>query len=65
MKRSEMLYIIVKIMHDADYHAPRGKIANDILTNLEEAGMKPPVSKNCPVLLTTTHTWEPENEKDS
>jgi hypothetical protein len=68
MKRSEMLQILNDAVIEAGISQ---KIYNSkeslehVLQKLEEAGMKPPVTKNCPVLLTTQHTWEPENEQNS
>ena len=64
MKRSEML----EILNDAIIESGISeKLYNHVdsldfvLKKLEEAGMKPPVKKRCPVLLTDTHVWEPEN----
>lgn len=61
MKRSEMLELIKKSVnrqatcaYGADY------LAEEILAQLEDAGMKPPLTKRCPVLLTDKHVWEKE-----
>jgi hypothetical protein len=66
MKRTEML----EILNDAIIESGISeKIYNSkeslefVLTKLEQAGMKPPVKKRCPVLLTDTHVWENENAK--
>lgn len=69
MKRSEMISLIEDILlqdHDGycehASHISYWGIATDILDALQEHGMKPPVKKRCPVLLTEKHTWEPEND---
>ncbi len=36
-------------------------LAEQLLEIVEEAGMKPPIKKRCPVLLTDTHVWENEH----
>jgi len=64
MKRSEMQYLLAGLlstMYETDKH-PEEQLdnANNILNVLEEYGMKPPVTKRCPVLLITEHTWESE-----
>jgi hypothetical protein len=38
------------------------EMAKEILALIEENGMKPPLSKSCPVLLTNKHVWEPETK---
>ena len=39
--------------------------AKIILSKIEEAGLKPPLTKRCPVLLTNIHTWQKEEENGS
>lgn len=65
MKRSEMEYLLAGLlstMYETDQH-PEKQLPNakNILSVLEEQGMKPPLKKRCPVLLTDTHVWEKEN----
>jgi hypothetical protein len=66
MKRSEMLQILNDAVIESGISR---KLYNSkealefVLTKLEEAGMKPPVERKCPVLLRTEHTWENENVK--
>ena len=61
MKRSEVLNELYRLLHCG----PDYPTEDEILTKLEELGMKPPVAKHCPVLLTTSHTWEPEDERNA
>lgn len=62
MKRSQVLDLIidymgvVNICYDGDKH----KAANDLLDQLEDWGMKPPIKKYCPILLVDTFVWEKE-----
>jgi len=60
MKRSEMLEIINDIIFYNNAGFGSDKLANEILSELELKGMKPPVKKRCPVLLTDAYVWEPE-----
>ena len=66
MKRSEMQRILsglLSTMYETNMH-PEGQMrrADKILSVLEDLGMKPPVQKRCPVLLTQINTWEPEDD---
>jgi len=66
MKRSEMFKKIEEVLaYQLDgicnNELSLNAIANEILC-VVEGSMKPPVQKRCPVLLTTVHTWEPEND---
>ena len=40
----------------------KDEFMDSVLQLVEELGMKPPLTKRCPVLLTDKHVWEPENE---
>jgi hypothetical protein len=57
MKRSEMLLKLMEMMVEAPEDIEVA--ANDILTRLERAGMKPP--KDGPYSF-STHDWTPEDE---
>ena len=66
MKRRQAEYLLAGLlstMYETDQH-PEKQLANakTILDVLEDQGMKPPIKKKCPVLLTETHTWEPEDK---
>jgi hypothetical protein len=39
--------------------------AKSLLSKLEQAGLKPPLTKRCPVLLTTIHTWDKEEQNET
>jgi hypothetical protein len=61
MKRSQALALIMGALMDYDSEGCFGlALAEDILDSLTEAGMKPPVEKRCPVLLTNVHIWDKE-----
>ena len=66
MKRSEMqgmLAGLLSTMYETDKH-PQEQLerADRILSFLEEQGLKPPLTKVCPVLLTRNYTWSEEND---
>lgn len=64
MKRSEMLSVLNDAVIEAGISEKiynSGEALDFVLKKLEEAGMKPPLKKRCPVLLTDTHVWEKEN----
>lgn len=65
MKRSELRGILAGLlstMYKTDRH-PEEQLENaeNILSVLESFGLKPPIQKRCPVLLTQIHTWENED----
>lgn len=62
MKRSQALETIEWLLLKGDGNISKQELAVIILYNLEKIGMKPPIKKRCPVLLTETHVWEPEND---
>ena len=70
MTRKEMQRILagfLSTMYETDKH-PQDQLekAGQILTMLEKAGLKPPLTKRCPVLLTNIHHWkEEENETNN
>ena len=66
MKRSEMQRLLAGLlstMYETDRH-PEEQLSNaeNVLSTLERYGMKAPLVKKCPVLLTNTYTWENEND---
>ncbi len=63
MKRSEALQLMCDFYdkHCYDYRTHH-EFFDKLLTVLQEAGLKPPLTKKCPVLLRTEHVWENENE---
>lgn len=66
MKRSEAIKLIMDVFEFQGTGIPmRYKDALAILNTLERCGMKPPLTKRCPVLLTTVHTWEKEEENET
>ncbi len=69
MKRNKMQRILagfLSTIYETDKHPEKQlERAGEILTMLEGQGMKPPVSKRCPVLLTEIHTWESESEQNT
>lgn len=64
MRRSEMVKAIKDLIEcnlDNLYQIPDATlVAELILYHQEKCGMKPPITKRCPVLLTQVHTWEKE-----
>lgn len=62
MKRSEVLEFMAETIQYYVAHEQKtwDEVAEVVLFGLEERGMKPPVEKYCPVLLTTKHTWKSE-----
>lgn len=68
MRRSEA----VKLMTNEYAYLSRGgwceatdeEKMDKILYMLEQVGLKPPVTKFCPVLLTTEHVWQKEEQND-
>jgi hypothetical protein len=64
MKRSQMLEHITDLIA-FNRNVTADKVAEAILNLVEEKGMKPPVFKRCPVLLTHDHFWEKEDEQNS
>jgi len=66
MKRSEMVQKMAELFeqysNDKQYIIHSYQSASEMFLNIAvELGMKPPIKKKCPVLLTETHTWEPED----
>lgn len=63
MKRSETLKILKDALVDTCEVSCliHPESLDFVLTQLEQAGMKPPVEKRCPVLLRTEHVWEKES----
>jgi len=61
MKRSEMVEKLRNRMNNVLSEFYSLEEADMLLEFLERQGMKPPVEKRCPVLLTNTHVWENEN----
>jgi len=66
MKRSTMEYYLAGLlstMYETEKH-PETQLPNarHILYVLEKMGMKPPLTKNCPIVLDTRHVWESEND---
>jgi len=66
MKRSEIQYMLAGLLstiYETNKHPEEQLETADLILNLlENAGLKPPITKRCPVLLTQIHTWENENE---
>jgi hypothetical protein len=60
MKRSEMIDKITKVLDKWAILYGDRLMAETILDLLEKEGMKPPITKKCPVLLTDDHVWEEE-----
>lgn len=68
MKRSEMRRLLagfLSTIYETDKH-PMDQLerAGMVLDMLEECGLKPPLTKRCPVLLTTEHVWQKEEENE-
>jgi hypothetical protein len=64
MKRSEMRQKLAELFKNVKHrNSSDEELAEFVLIAVEGFGMKPPVEKRCPVLLTNTHAWEPENAK--
>lgn len=62
MKRSEAVQLILETFEFQGLGPQmREKDAYMILDALVRAGMKPPLTKRCPVLLTDKHVWEKED----
>lgn len=61
-KKSEFATIIMECLVEPHFPDDIEREANYILKRLEKAGMKPPVTKRCPILLKDEHVWEQENE---
>lgn len=74
MKRSEVVAEIAELISMVRYEDAINRLggasvidakeyAEIILSKLERLGLKPPLTKRCPVLLTNIHHWqEEENE---
>ena len=65
MKKSEMIRLLGKsiIKHMNSYDNPSDEaVYARVLEDLVEFGMKPPVKKHNPVLLTHTYGWDKEDE---
>jgi hypothetical protein len=64
MKRSsvveELAKFLKKIGMVENYPNAHLDDADEIITFLENKGMKPPLKKKCPVLFTDIFTWEKE-----
>lgn len=54
--------LLLKMKHGHTVSSDFKQTAKEIVELLEKYGMKPPLTKKCPVLLTTEHHWEPEND---
>ncbi len=62
MKRSEMVQAIaneIRCMVEMGGMGYLG-IAEEIVTLIENKGMKPPIKKRCTILLTDKHVWQDE-----
>jgi hypothetical protein len=62
MKKSEMVKKLTSLLKELENCQLREQEATEIIDFLQEHGMSPPVKKFCPVLLTTSHIWEREEE---
>jgi hypothetical protein len=69
MKKSEMVDNIACILVSQSPY-PQAidiykieRLSKMILEEIEKSGMKPPLTKRCPVLLTPIHTWENEQNE--
>jgi hypothetical protein len=73
MKRSEVIAEIAELISVVRYEDIINKscgasivdakeYAEIILSKLERLGLKPPLTKRCPVLLTNIHTWQKEED---
>ena len=63
MRRSDMVLAIMECLVEPHFPDDPEKEAAYILKKLEKKGMKPPLTKRCPVLLTTINYWEPEEDE--
>jgi len=65
MKKSRLLQKIENYLHFhtnvKDSELP--ELAEGILEIVVESGMKPPLTKRCPILLTNIHHWENEENE--
>jgi len=66
MKRSDAVNVIYKYLEqNTDIHDfELSKVASELMTLIEGIGLKPPITKRCPVLLTNIHTWQKEEENE-
>ena len=64
MKKSQAIQMVANMLNEyTDFKyldCPNTFLANQIITMLEESGMKPPVVFTDPVLLTYRYEWERE-----
>lgn len=67
MKKSEMIDKMVSIWFYGDEDKEHPVVVKSVRSRMEEvlsdlilSGMKPPLTKRCPVLLTNIHTWQKE-----
>ena len=65
MKRSDALLAIEQCLVEPHFPEEPSKEAEYILNKLEKMGMKPPLWKSCPVLLTREYYWEDEFKEES